>query len=67
MAFQKRHQAVNARGELPKGGKVRVPTTSMQHKQMGAKHGDAHPCDEHKGGGYRMTGQSGAKGSPFRA
>ena len=60
-----RRQGVNDRGEMPESGKVKVPTRSMHHKVMGGKHPGAHPVSEHCPGGTRMTGQSGAKGSPL--
>jgi hypothetical protein len=46
--------------------KPSIPVTKPRHGVLSArKGGDAHPVTEHKGGGYRMTGQSGAKRSPL--
>jgi len=48
--------------------KPRIPVPKARHGVLsGRKKGDAHPVTEHQPGGYRKTGQSGSKGSPFCA
>jgi hypothetical protein len=45
-------------------GKPRIPIRKPHKGVLSARHGDSHPVTDHKGGGHRMTKQSG-KRLPF--